>query len=253
MVGLPYPNPSDPELRERMRFMDHAAHAASAAGVGAPALPAAAAASLEVPAGLPAAGPTQGPRQQPCQQQPCQQQGQGMCREDGRAYYANLCAKAVNQCLGRVIRHRGDWAAVLLADARWVGGWGPGRGVVGASQAARLRPRGLGQRSCPACWPACRIAFTAAVETSLAAPLAPSLQVGCGGGRAGPARRAPGQAAGLDAAVADGVPRLWRGAGQAGTLHAGDVLCSALLAGCRSAASTRSSPTLTTNLGCLLT
>jgi hypothetical protein len=31
--------------------------------------------------------------------------------------------KAVNQCIGRVIRHRSDWAAVVLADVRWtVGG-----------------------------------------------------------------------------------------------------------------------------------
>lgn len=30
--------------------------------------------------------------------------------------------KAVNQCIGRVIRHRGDWAAIVLADARWTAG-----------------------------------------------------------------------------------------------------------------------------------
>jgi len=27
--------------------------------------------------------------------------------------------KAVNQCVGRVIRHRNDYAAIVLADARW--------------------------------------------------------------------------------------------------------------------------------------
>lgn len=30
--------------------------------------------------------------------------------------------KAVNQCIGRVIRHRGDWAAILLLDVRWTAG-----------------------------------------------------------------------------------------------------------------------------------
>ncbi len=25
----------------------------------------------------------------------------------------------MNQCIGRVIRHKGDWAAIILADARW--------------------------------------------------------------------------------------------------------------------------------------
>jgi len=38
----------------------------------------------------------------------------------GRAYYANLCMKAVNQSIGRAIRHRADFAAIVLADARFV-------------------------------------------------------------------------------------------------------------------------------------
>ena len=37
----------------------------------------------------------------------------------GREYFEDLCMKAVNQCIGRVIRHRGDWAAILLVDQRW--------------------------------------------------------------------------------------------------------------------------------------
>ena len=27
--------------------------------------------------------------------------------------------QAVNQCIGRVIRHAKDWAVIILADARW--------------------------------------------------------------------------------------------------------------------------------------
>ena len=40
----------------------------------------------------------------------------------GREYYEDLCMKAVNQCVGRVIRHKGDYAAIVLADARWCSG-----------------------------------------------------------------------------------------------------------------------------------
>eukprot|EP00803_Ostreobium_quekettii_P010949 evm.model.scf_201EXC.1 EVM.evm.TU.scf_201EXC.1 scf_201EXC:9634-13992(-) len=43
----------------------------------------------------------------------------------GREYYNDLCMKAVNQSIGRVIRHRDDYAAIVLADHRYVGPRGP--------------------------------------------------------------------------------------------------------------------------------
>jgi Helicase C-terminal domain len=37
----------------------------------------------------------------------------------GQAYYHNLCMRAVNQSVGRAIRHAHDYAAVVLVDARY--------------------------------------------------------------------------------------------------------------------------------------
>ena len=66
MVGLPYANPTDLTLQERMAYVE------GAQGAGA-----------------------------------------------GREYYTNLCMKAVNQSIGRAIRHKGDYAAMLLLDGRY--------------------------------------------------------------------------------------------------------------------------------------
>ncbi|KAF2027273.1 DNA repair helicase [Setomelanomma holmii] len=36
-----------------------------------------------------------------------------------REYLENVCMRAVNQCIGRAIRHRGDYAAILMLDRRY--------------------------------------------------------------------------------------------------------------------------------------
>jgi chromosome transmission fidelity protein 1 len=65
MVGMPYPNARDPELVEKMTFLDNR---------------------------------TPG---------------------SGRQFYESLCMKAVNQSIGRSIRHQKDYSTILLVDHRY--------------------------------------------------------------------------------------------------------------------------------------
>lgn len=40
-------------------------------------------------------------------------------RQPGQIHYENICMKAVNQSIGRAIRHRGDYAVICLFDKRY--------------------------------------------------------------------------------------------------------------------------------------
>ncbi|XP_057854294.2 uncharacterized protein LOC131064226 isoform X2 [Cryptomeria japonica] len=97
MVGLPYPSPSDPELIERIKYIDRLGTEAIVGGTP-----------------LPVSKDTD--------KITSMQSGLNIlrcCNQKGREYYENLCMKAVNQSIGRAIRHIGDYAAVLLVDARY--------------------------------------------------------------------------------------------------------------------------------------
>jgi len=71
MVGLPYPDASSSELKERLKYVSNLS-----------------------------------------------KQG-GETGDAGRELYENLCMNAVNQSIGRAIRHQRDWASLVLVDTRY--------------------------------------------------------------------------------------------------------------------------------------
>ena len=77
MVGLPFPNPNDPLLNEKLKYFTEKHSKTSHLGVE-------------------LASPLQS--------------------EVGKEYYENLCMKAVNQSIGRSIRHYNDYSCILLLD-----------------------------------------------------------------------------------------------------------------------------------------
>jgi len=73
VVGLPYPDITNPELKEKMKVLDGLHRD-----------------NRDNPIGI-----------------------------TGTEYYQNLCMRAVNQSVGRAIRHEKDYAAVVLVDVRY--------------------------------------------------------------------------------------------------------------------------------------
>ncbi|KAI0333315.1 DNA repair helicase [Cubamyces sp. BRFM 1775] len=85
IVGLPFANLGSPELKERMNYVVRLEQR-----------------RLSV---VPAGGTNS-----------------RSAKDAGTELYENMCMNAVNQSIGRAIRHRGDWAALILVDGRYASG-----------------------------------------------------------------------------------------------------------------------------------
>ncbi|EXJ95594.1 chromosome transmission fidelity protein 1 [Capronia coronata CBS 617.96] len=83
-VGLPFPNANGAEWKAKMQHIE-------------------------------------GLRYQQCKREAMLPQGQWQveAKKASRDYYENACMRAVNQSIGRVIRHRNDYAAILMVDRRF--------------------------------------------------------------------------------------------------------------------------------------
>ncbi|KAI1207506.1 DNA repair helicase [Annulohypoxylon truncatum] len=117
VVGLPYPNIHSPDWKARIEYIESTTLA-----------------RLKAAAGDPNAS---APRAEDV----------AAAKQAARDFYENACMRAVNQSIGRAIRHRNDYAAIVLVDRRFgtdrikgkLPGWIRG-GLVEGSESA-----GLGQ------------------------------------------------------------------------------------------------------------
>lgn len=88
IVGLPYPNINSPEWKARIEYIESATVARLTS---------------------------------PTSTSPAMTKGQAtsQAKQTARDFYENTCMRAVNQSIGRAIRHQGDYSAIVLVDRRF--------------------------------------------------------------------------------------------------------------------------------------
>ncbi|XWW99862.1 hypothetical protein V2A60_007876 [Cordyceps javanica] len=86
VVGLPYPNIASPDWKAKMEYIESSTKTRLLEHGG--------------------VAPTE---------------ASSRAKQAARDFYENSCMRAVNQSIGRAIRHRGDYAAIVLLDKRYTG------------------------------------------------------------------------------------------------------------------------------------
>lgn len=115
IVGLPFPNMHSPDWKARMEYIEASETAAGSL-------------DSDVEDGVGTASGSLGKG--------------SLGKERARAFYENACMRAVNQSIGRAIRHRNDYAAIVLCDHRFASprirsklpGWIRGGMVAGSEE-----------------------------------------------------------------------------------------------------------------------
>ncbi len=144
VVGLPFPNAHSAEWRAKLEYVEKMAYARACGGhdggggdrdgSGGGAWHAQAQKQSQPQTQMSALAPTPGddvraaaiqvqashPRTVPATTAAAARaRAKAEAKAASRAFYENACMRAVNQSIGRAIRHRGDYACILLVDRRY--------------------------------------------------------------------------------------------------------------------------------------
>ncbi|KAA8566073.1 hypothetical protein EYC84_008677 [Monilinia fructicola] len=99
IVGLPFPNANTAEWKRKLEFIQESAIARLTSA--------------------PQRGNHLGNEEQMGKAEMTKDSIARRAKEEAMDYYQNVCMRAVNQSVGRAIRHRGDWAGILMLDERY--------------------------------------------------------------------------------------------------------------------------------------